>query len=237
LTIGVVLAASGVGTRLGARRPKAFLELAGETLLARSMAAFLAHPEIGPVVAAVPDPALAAGLLPPLGDRVRLVRGGPERQDSVRLAIAELGEVDLILVHDAARPLVSRAVIDAVIAAAREHGAAVPAIPIPDTVKRVDGQGRLLETVPRDGLVLAQTPQGFRADLLRRAHAEAERQGAAGTDDAALVERLGHHVVVVPGDPRNIKITAPGDLELARLLLGAGDSSRGGGGGPEETHG
>ncbi len=233
----MIIAASGVGTRLGARRPKAFLELEGVTLLTRSMAAFLAHPGIGPVVAAVPDPSVAAGLLPPLGARVRLVRGGPERQDSVRLALAALGEVDLILVHDAARPLVSRTVIDAVIAAAAEHGAAVPAIPIPDTVKRVDGHGRLIGTVPRDDLVLAQTPQGFRADLLRRAHAEAERNGVAGTDDAALVERLGHGVVVVPGDPRNIKITAPGDLELARVLLGAGDPLRVGQREPEDSNG
>jgi 2-C-methyl-D-erythritol 4-phosphate cytidylyltransferase len=149
------------------------------------------------------------------------VRGGKERQDSVRLALEAIGptEADIILVHDAARPLVSRALIDAVIAAAAEHGAAVPLVPPADTVKRLASDGSVEATVPRATLRLAQTPQGFRSAILREAYARAACDGFTGTDDAALVERSGRRVAAVPGSPGNLKITTPLDLVLAEALL------------------
>lgn len=224
-----MIAAAGSGTRLGAGRPKALLRLGGDTLLGHSLRAFLGHPSIGPVAVAVPDPGEALAALGPLDPRVRLVAGGASRQASVRAALLALPEVDLILVHDAARPFVARTIIDAVIGAASRHGAAVPVVDVPDTVKRLAAGGLVRGTVPRDDLVLAQTPQGFRADLLRRAHAAAEGAEPEGTDDAVLVERIGAAVAVVPGSRINLKITAPEDLRLAEAVLrsGAGGEGRG----------
>jgi len=216
VTIGAIIAAAGRGSRLGAAGPKAFLPLAGQSLLTRCLRPFLAHPAVRAIAVAVPDPdGTDLGLHDP---RLRLVRGGAERQDSVRAGLDALGEVDVILVHDAARPFADRALIDAVAAAALSHGAAIPVLPVPDTLKRVDAGGRVVETLSRAGLHLAQTPQGFRAEVLRRAHAAAGRAGVRGTDDAALVERLGAAVVVVAGDPLNIKITAPADLLLGEVI-------------------
>jgi len=216
VTIGVIIAAAGRGSRLGAAGPKAFLPLAGQSLLERCLRPFLAHPAVRAIVVVVPDP---GGTDLALADaRLRLVRGGVERQDSVRAGLDALPEVDVVLVHDAARPFAGAALIDAVAAAALLHGAAIPAIPVPDTLKRVDASGRVVETVARTGLHLAQTPQGFRPEVLRRAHAAAESQGLRGTDDAALVERLGEKVVVVAGDPLNIKITTPADRLLGEII-------------------
>jgi 2-C-methyl-D-erythritol 4-phosphate cytidylyltransferase len=225
MKIGVVLAAAGRGERLGAGAPKAYLALGGEMLLRRALRPFLTHPAVADVAVVVGDPSEARAR-EVLGDpRVRLVQGGAQRQDSVRAGIAALGEVDLILVHDAARPFVTRALIDAVADAALQHGAAVPAIPVPETVKRIDGAGFVEATVPREGLRLAQTPQGFRAALLRRAHAEAAAAGRTATDDAALVELLGERVWLVPGDPHNIKITSPADRTIAEAILAASEGA------------
>lgn len=222
MNTSVVIAAAGRGARIGAGLPKALLLLAGETLLARSARAFLDHPAVGEVVAVVPDPASARAALGPLAQRLRLVRGGEERQDSVRAGLEALGAADIVLVHDAARPFVEPALIDAVIDAARRTGAAVPGLPLVDTVKEVGADGRVLRTLPREALRAVQTPQGFRADLLRRAHAEGAGL-AALTDDASLVERLGHPVEVVPGSLRNIKITTAFDLARAEEMIAASE--------------
>jgi 2-C-methyl-D-erythritol 4-phosphate cytidylyltransferase len=225
VTIGVVIAAAGAGARLGAAGPKALLTLAGESLLARCLSTFLAHPAVTAVVTVVPDPAApeVRGLD---GRRVRIVQGGAERQDSVRAGLSVLPEVDVVLVHDAARPFAGPDLIDAVAAAAFLHGAALPALPLSDTLKRVDTEGRVGGTIPREGLFTAQTPQGFRGDLLRRAHEAAARDGIRATDDAALVERMGVAVQIVAGDPLNIKITTPADLLLAEAILVARDVRR-----------
>lgn len=217
MTIGVIIAAAGRGSRLGAAGPKAFLPLAGQSLLTRCLRPFLAHPAVSAIAVVVPDPDVTDLSLP--DPRLRLVRGGEERQDSVRAGLAALPEVEVVLVHDAARPFIRAALIDAVAAAALTHGAAVPTLPVPDTLKRVAADGRVVETVSRDGLHLAQTPQGFRPEVLKRAHAAAGRDGVRGTDDAALVERLGETVAVVPGDPLNIKITTPSDLLLGEVIV------------------
>lgn len=235
MTIGVIIAAAGRGTRLGTARPKPLLVLGGETLLARSLRVFLAYPGVASIVVVVSDPEAFRLALGDLDRRVRLVAGGAERQDSVRAGLRALAPTDLVLVHDAARPLVDAALVGRVVEAAAAHGAAVPCIPVPDTVKRVDAAGRVEATVPRDSLRLAQTPQGFASEVLRRAHdaardraGGAEGGGVAATDDVALVERLGLPVVAVAGSRRNLKITHPGDLRVAEALLagppGEGDA-------------
>ena len=215
----VIIVAAGSGRRMGSSRPKVFLPLAGRPVLARSVDAFLRHPRVTQVVVAVADEPAARRALSGAADRVRFVAGGERRQDSVLSGLAAAGEVDIILVHDAARPLVEPSLIDAVIGAAAEYGAAVPVIPVAATVKRVDREGFVAATVPRDDLRLAQTPQGFQAALLRRAFAAAPADLPA-TDDAVLVEQLGVRVRAVEGSPRNIKITVPADLGLAESLLG-----------------
>jgi 2-C-methyl-D-erythritol 4-phosphate cytidylyltransferase len=224
MIVVAVIVAAGRGTRMGAGRPKALLPVAGVPMLRRAAAAFAGHPRVVTVVAAVPHPDEARAALGPLASRVTLVRGGPDRQDSARLGIEAARDAALILVHDAARPLVGAALIDRVIEAAATHGAAVPALQPPDTVKEIDAGGAVVATVPRERLRLAQTPQGFRAALLREAHARAAREGHRATDDAALVEWAGGRVVVVEGEPRNLKITTPFDLALAEAILGAEDN-------------
>lgn len=213
----VIIVAAGRGRRMGASRPKVLLPLAGRPVLAWSVATFLRHPLIARVVIAAADEAAARRALGGDAGRVQLVSGGERRQDSVRNGLAAAGEVDIVLVHDAARPLVEPSLIAAVIEAAAEFGAAVPLTPVAATVKRAGRDGFVAATVPRDDLGLAQTPQGFRAELLRRAFASAPPDEPA-TDDATLVERLGVPVRVVEGSPRNIKITVPADLVLAEAL-------------------
>lgn len=221
MRIGLILAAGGLGTRLKATEPKALLRLGDQTLVDRALAPFLLRDDLAAAVVAVPDPAAAADLLGHMDPRVRFVQGGADRQASVAAGLAALGQVDLILVHDAARPLIEDATVAAVIDAAGKFGAAVPALPIHDTVKEVAADGRVRGTPARGALVLAQTPQGFRADLLRRAHAEALAAGIRATDDAALVERLGEPVVLVPGRRSNLKITTREDLVIAEAILAA----------------
>ena len=222
MTIAAIIVAAGAGSRLGAGRPKALVSLGGVPILARAAAAFVDHPRIARVVAAVRSPEEArAALDPALAARLLFVAGGAERQDSVRSGLEAVGDAGIVLVHDAARPLVPRRVIDAVIDAARASGAAVPVLEVADTVKRLGPDGAIGGTMERAGLRLAQTPQGFRTDLLRAALARAERDGYRGTDDASLVERAGERVAVVRGSARNIKITTPADLRLAEALLRA----------------
>ena len=227
-TVAVVLPAAGSGSRLGADRPKAFVELCGAPLWRRSLGLFLPLDCVTRcvlVVAAADLAAFAAANQAVIdGDRVRAVTGGATRADSVAAGVATAGDCDLIAVHDAARPLAYRAEIDAVFAAADETGAAILAAPIASTVKRV-ADGVITETVPRDDLWEAQTPQVARADLMRRAYAERGDQPA--TDEAALLERLGVPVAVVKGSARNFKITTPADFRLAEALLRA-DADAGG---------
>jgi 2-C-methyl-D-erythritol 4-phosphate cytidylyltransferase/2-C-methyl-D-erythritol 2,4-cyclodiphosphate synthase len=224
--VSAVIAAGGAGRRLGADRPKQFLDLAGRPMLARTLDALASHPRITEVVVALPAEALAQ---PPayLGEArrcpVRLVAGGARRQDSVANAVAAVAaEATLVLVHDAARPFVTPALVDAVIDAAARDGAAIAALPVSDTVKlaRDGAHGPVVATtVPRERVHLAQTPQVFRRAVLVGALASAT-DGPA-TDEAALVERAGHPVTLVPGDPGNVKVTTAEDLARARATLGA----------------
>ena len=221
-----ILVAAGSGERMGAGRPKAFVPLAGQPLLLRAAVAFQQAPSVEAIVAVVPRSEIdsARALLSTLPKVAGVVAGGPRRQDSVaeglRQMPAEFG--GLVLVHDAARPLVEVATIEAVCAAARESGAALPVLELVDTVKRVH-EGTVHETLDRRELGAAQTPQGFRRDVLSRAYAQAERDGTVLTDEAMAVERIGAPVRAVPGTARNRKITTPEDLAWAEDLLGAED--------------
>lgn len=219
----VLIPAGGVGARLGRRTPKQFLRLGDAAILAATVRPFLRHPAVRAVVVAVPEPYLtrARRLLPRAGRAVSMtvVPGGASRQESVDRALqAAPAGAGLILVHDAVRPFVTGALIDGVLGAARVDGAAICALPIAETVKQVAG-GWVETTLDRSTLWAVQTPQAFRAALLREAHDKARRDGFVGTDDAMLVERLGHRVRVVPGSERNIKITGPADLRRARAWV------------------
>lgn len=206
----VIVVAGGGGTRFGAA--KQFARLAGATVLDRAVGA---ASEAGDGVVVV-LPADAEWAAPP---GITVATGGATRSDSVRAGLAGVpADADIVVVHDAARPLASRSLFASVIGAVRGGAdGAIPALAIVDTVKRVDG-GRVVETVARDDLVVVQTPQAFRADALRRAYAA----GTSGTDDAALVEAAGGTVVIVPGEPRNVKLTVAADVELAQALLDTG---------------
>ncbi len=218
-SLAVLVPAGGLGTRLGSRTPKQFLTLGGATILARTLAHFRRHPDVRAIVVAAPAEHLARTrrVVGRSGRPVvEVVAGGATRQESVWLALqAAPAGVEIVLVHDAVRPFVDRALIDAVVTAAAAHGAAICALPIAETIKRVR-DGVVETTLDRAGLWAVQTPQAFRADLLREAHDKARRDGVVGTDEAMLVERLGHPVRVVPGLAANVKITTPEDLQRAR---------------------
>ncbi|HEX6644147.1 MAG TPA: 2-C-methyl-D-erythritol 4-phosphate cytidylyltransferase [Gemmatimonadales bacterium] len=222
--VGVLVVAAGVGRRIGGGVLKQYREIAGVPMLLRALRPFVAHPEVKHVVVALPATHAAA---PPewlgalAGESLAFVAGGVERHSSVRKALAALdARCRVVLVHDAARPFVERATIDAVIAAAREGSAAVAAVPVSDTLKEAGRDGIVRRTVPREGLWRAQTPQGFPRDLLVRAH-EAAGAGADATDDAILVERLGEPVRVVADSPVNFKVTTTDDLALAEAWAAA----------------
>ncbi|WP_104989633.1 2-C-methyl-D-erythritol 4-phosphate cytidylyltransferase [Deinococcus sp. NW-56] len=209
-----LIPAAGSGTRLG-RGPKAFVEVAGVSLLARSVAALA--PWMDEVLVALP-----AGMDLPPGLPARAVVGGETRQESVARLLAAT-DADVVLVHDAARPFLPGTVVRALLEAVAETGSATVALPVADTLVRGEG-ARWAEGVPREGLWAVQTPQAFRRELLLRAHAEARAQGVTATDDAGLVARLGLPVRLVPGDARLFKVTTPGDLALAEAVARVWDA-------------
>ena len=222
MTTAAVVPAAGRGERLGPGTPKALRLLGGVPLLVHSVRALAAARSVALVVVAAPagDVTAVRTLLAAheAGAEVRVVAGGATRQQSVRLALAALpAHVDVVLVHDAARPLVPIDLVDAVAAAVRAGaGAVVPAVPVADTIKRVDDGAAVVETLDRSQLRAIQTPQGFRRDVLEQAHLAATDEA---TDDAGLVERAGGAVRVVPGSEEAFKVTRPLDLVLAEALL------------------
>jgi 2-C-methyl-D-erythritol 4-phosphate cytidylyltransferase/2-C-methyl-D-erythritol 2,4-cyclodiphosphate synthase len=215
-----IIPAAGRGRRMGGETPKQYLPLAGRPLLWSTLAALERSPLVQALIIAVrpEDQHLAAQLAADFAKVRCLVPGGEERSDSVRAGLAATTAADeLVLVHDAVRPFVSPALIERVLAAARQWGAAIPALPVRETIKAVE-EGQVRETPPRSRLWAAQTPQGFRRSLLLEATA-APATGAPATDEAMLVEQLGHPVRVVAGEPENIKITTPEDLEWSGWWL------------------
>ena len=219
--VGAIVAAAGSVSRLG-RGSKALVRLNGRTTLARALELFLSMDEVDRIVVVGPPARLetaeqeVAALRPAKSVTVR--GGGDTRQESVRAGLGALGECDYVLVHDAARPLATPALVRRVLAAAMESGAALPAVAPRDAVKRVEGN-RLVESLDRTRIMLAQTPQGFAYALLARAHREAADAGLVGDDDAQLVAATGHEVTVVEGDPANIKLTTPEDFEVVEALI------------------
>jgi len=220
--VTAIIAAGGRGQRFGGARPKQLLAVGGRPILERSVAAFMAHPAISEVIVALPQELVddPPEYLRGAGARLRIVAGGARRQDSVANAFrAAAGESEVIVVHDAARPFASGDLITRTIAAAAESGAALAALGARDTVKRIDeaprhGYRLVSETLPREAIYLAQTPQAFRRDVLRDALA---LTGDA-TDEAALAERAGHQVRIVGGEATNIKVTTPEDLPIAEAI-------------------
>ncbi len=220
--VAVIIAASGKGERFGAQIPKQFLKVKGHPVLAYSLAPFEDHPQVEEVLIATRPEWLAqvASLKTHYGwTKVsQIVAGGETRQDSVYQAFKNLSpEVEIVLVHDAARPLVTTELISRVIEGVKNWGAALCAIPVRDTVKEVSSQGRILRTLPREGLYLAQTPQGAWRGWLAEAYQKA--QGRVYTDEASLLEAAGYEVYVVPGSFQNLKLTYSEDLEILEKCL------------------
>ena len=252
MKVFVIIPAAGLGTRMAPssdkdRRDspsKQFKELGGIPILVRTLRKFAAIPAVHQIVVALrhdeiaPFRAQLERQFPEvLAKRLHLVAGGEHRQDTVANALAAIASNpnavnpdaaypdDLVLVHDAVRPFVTAETIHDVIAAAAKHGAAIAGWPAVDTIKQVDrtAEGAIIKTtIPRAGVVMAQTPQGFRYDVLKKAFDDAAADGFVGTDEASLIERAGQPVVVVMGSASNIKITTPADMELAEFYLKSG---------------
>ena len=223
--LAVILAGAGEGARMGGLGPKLLLALGGKTLLERVASTFLAHPSVGEVVAVVPEallePARKALLAIHASPDIRrdVCPGGATRRESVGRGLRALTlGLPYVAVHDVARALVTERVITRVLETARVEGAAIPAVPLRDTVTEIDS-GRVARALDRKRLVLVQTPQIFRDAILRRAHASAEAEGRDATDDASLLEASGTQVHVVAGDPMNLKLTEPSDLAMFEFLL------------------
>src|SRR5271167_3153254 len=244
MKVVVIIPAAGLGTRMASapsakgKKPvasKQFTELGGTPILIHTLRKFSASPEVSEIYIALRGSEidgfhirLEKEARDVLRKKIHLVEGGEHRQHSVANALNSISanEDDIVLVHDAVRPFVTEETIHDVIRAAQKYGAAIAGLPAVDTVKQVErtSDGALITaTLPRERVVMAQTPQGFRYDVLKKAFGEAAADGFVGTDEASLVERSGHAVAVVMGSARNIKITAPADMELAEFYLKSAD--------------
>jgi 2-C-methyl-D-erythritol 4-phosphate cytidylyltransferase len=228
--IAAILPAAGLGTRMGAETPKQFLELDGLPIVIHALRRIASCPQVTDIFIATRTDEVARleerVRAEKFSQSVRVVRGGDSRQESVSHALREVSDdTEIVVVHDAVRPFVTREQIERVIQEARIRHAVILGIPAMDTVKEVkraslpQDVALITATIPRERIVLAQTPQVFTTKLLKEAFARAEQDGVTASDEAGLVERLGHDVYVVAGSERNIKITRPADMELARFYL------------------
>jgi 2-C-methyl-D-erythritol 4-phosphate cytidylyltransferase len=228
--IAAILPAAGLGTRMGAETPKQFLELAGTPIVVHTVRRMASCPMITDIIVATRGDVVASLESSLRGEKfkqnVKVIRGGDSRQESVALALQQVAEdTEIVLVHDAVRPFVTVEQIARVIEEARRCDAAILGIPAMDTVKEVkraslpEDVALIIGTIPRERVVLAQTPQAFTTKLLKEAFASAAADGVNASDEAGLVERFGHDVHVVLGSERNIKITKPADMELAKFYL------------------
>ena len=229
-----IIPAAGLGTRMSGGKAgkgvsKQFTHLAGTPILIHTLRRFGAHPRVDEIFVALRKNEIANFQkqldAEPYAAKVKLVVGGENRQESVANALAVVKATehhDVVLVHDGVRPFVDAKIISECIAAAEKHGAVMVGLPAVDTIKLVErtAEGAIISsTIPRERVVLAQTPQGFRYTVIQKAFESAQAEGFTGTDEASLVERIGHPVMVVMGSPRNIKITSPADMELAELFI------------------
>ncbi|HEY0727240.1 MAG TPA: 2-C-methyl-D-erythritol 4-phosphate cytidylyltransferase [Pyrinomonadaceae bacterium] len=219
-----IIAAAGTGSRMASNRPKQFLQLAGTPIIFHTLKPFELCDSIQEVIVVLPADESAAFLAQAgkqgLRKLTRVVPGGVTRADSVKRGLMSIraATAEIVAVHDGVRPFVTVEEIDETVAAARRDGAAILATPVTDTIKVIDGD-TVVETLARQHLRQALTPQCFRYDLLRQAYDVADVTDPALTDESALVERLGHKVTIVEGSPRNIKITTPRDLLIAETFL------------------
>ncbi|MFC4765974.1 2-C-methyl-D-erythritol 4-phosphate cytidylyltransferase [Effusibacillus consociatus] len=223
MKVSAIVVAAGTGSRMKSDVKKTYMEIAGVPLIIRTLRALEESSLIKEIVLVVGEEDLddAKSLMDQYGIRrvIRYAAGGPERQDSVRNGLQAVDDsVELVLVHDGARPFINAAEIDRVIQSAAEYGAATIGTPVKDTIKKVEN-GFVAETIPRQALYAVQTPQAFQAKLLRESHKKASESGYRSTDDASLVEWTGHSVRIVEGSYRNIKITTPEDLIIAEAFL------------------
>jgi 2-C-methyl-D-erythritol 4-phosphate cytidylyltransferase len=216
MTIAVIIPAAGTGTRFGGQLPKQFHPLGGKPLIQHVIERFLLDENVSRVIVPVAEILLSSVKN---SERVVWVAGGETRQQSVIKGLAETRDAELIAVHDAARPLFSADTFHLVLAAAREFGAALPVVPVTDTIHAMTDDAMVKETLDRSMLAAAQTPQCFRADILRDIMVRAQLEGIEGTDEAGLAARFGYTVKAIPGDPRNLKITVPEDLAIAESYL------------------
>jgi 2-C-methyl-D-erythritol 4-phosphate cytidylyltransferase len=226
--VSAIIVAAGKGVRMNADTKKQYLHLGGEPIVIRTLRVFAACPFIGRLYLMAPpnDQAYCRDLIlkyPEIHSKCRVVSGGKSRQASVYNGLLamekEVSENDPVLIHDGVRPLVTREQIEACVSSAAKNGACILAVPAQDTLKQVkDGSDIITATLARRHVWLAQTPQAFKYDLIRRAHESAMADGVTGTDDAMLVERISHPVHVVPGSKTNLKVTTPDDLILAEAI-------------------
>lgn len=218
-----VILAAGLGKRMQAGHNKQFIEICGQSVLTHTLTVFAQIPEIAKIVLVVRagEEDTCQNMIPEIAEnKTVLAIGGKERQDSVHNGIRAITwECEYILIHDGARPLVTEEVIRRTLLAAQNSGAAICAVPVKDTIKQADSDGNVLATIPRESLWAVQTPQVFRADLIRRAYENAYVHNHYGTDDASLVEYLGEKIKIVTGDYENIKITTPEDIPTAEQIL------------------
>jgi 2-C-methyl-D-erythritol 4-phosphate cytidylyltransferase/2-C-methyl-D-erythritol 2,4-cyclodiphosphate synthase len=224
ISVAAVIAAGGTGTRMNAAVPKQFLEIAGKPILLHTIERISSLEEVTQIIVALPVEHIpeATAILSrhPLPVEVRCVPGGQNRQESVRCGVNHVHPAaDVIMVHDAVRPVCDREMMRRVLDAAWKKGAAVPGLPATETIQRVSRTGRVLSTPPREELYSNQTPQAFHAGILKSALDRAHEAGFIGTDESSVVRWAGHPVIVVPGSPDNIKITRPLDLSIAGLLI------------------
>ena len=225
--VAAVVPSAGYGTRMGSRPPKQFLQLGDVPLLVHVLRVIESNRMISEIVLVVPQDAVTScreELLPPFAfSKISsVVAGGTRRQDSVWNGLQAVDErTKIVVVHDAVRPFVTGRMVEEVVDGARIHGAAIVAIPLHDTVKRVAADGMIEMTLDRQQLWSAQTPQAFDVELLRQAHRSSQTAGVEATDDAFLVERIGHRVSIVNGSPDNIKVTRPADLVMGEAILAA----------------
>lgn len=223
--VAAIVVAAGSGRRMAAGENKLFLALDQRPILAHTVEALARTGRFDVLVLVIREDerarvdAILAAIEAPLPE-IRFAIGGAERADSVSSGVAAAGDADVVMIHDGARPFVSRALVERLVDAVDRLGAAIPALPVADTLKRVEGE-RIVATVDRRGLYRAQTPQAFRRELLQAAMIERDGAGDAPTDDAAILEAAGRAVAIVDGDAMNLKITTPDDLRLARLYLAA----------------
>lgn len=234
MKVFAIIPAAGLGTRMApsgkkGQPSKQFFEINGTPILIHTLRVFARNPQVSQIMVALRKNEMERFRQQlekeKLAAKVEIVEGGERRQDSVANALAALKAApdDIVLVHDAVRPFVDDQIIASVVREAEKHGAAIAGLPAVDTIKQVEraSEGAIItSTIPRERVVQAQTPQGFRYELIKRAFDSATADGFTGTDEASMVERVGGSVWVVMGSPRNIKITTPGDMELAEFFLG-----------------